>query len=43
VPEIFDYDEELGLLLVEDLGDFRLYDIQKSDIKNTTIERLLKI
>jgi aminoglycoside/choline kinase family phosphotransferase len=46
VPEIFDYDEELGLLLVEDLGDLRLYDIQESNIKKyyyrKAIENLVK-
>jgi len=46
VPEIFDYDEDLGILLVEDLGDLRLYDIQESDIKKyyyrKAIENLVK-
>ena len=46
VPEILDYDEELGLLLVEDLGDLRLYDILESDIKKyyyrKAIENLVK-
>lgn len=46
VPEIFDYDEELGLLFVEDLGDLRLYDIVDSDIKTyyykKAIENLVK-
>ena len=46
VPEIFDYDEELGLLFVEDLGDLRLYDIVESDIKTyyykKAIENLVK-
>lgn len=46
VPEIFDYDEELGLLLVEDLGDLRLYDILDSNIKKyyykKAIENLVK-
>jgi len=46
VPEIFDYDDELGLLLVEDLGDLRLYDIHESDIKEyyyrKAIENLVK-
>jgi aminoglycoside/choline kinase family phosphotransferase len=46
VPEIFDYDEELGLLFVEDLGDLRLYDIVDSNIKKCyykkAIENLVK-
>lgn len=46
VPEILDYDEELGLLLVEDLGDLRLYDILDNDIKKyyykKAIENLVK-
>jgi aminoglycoside/choline kinase family phosphotransferase len=46
VPKIFDYDEDLGILLVEDLGDLRLYDIQESDIKKyyyrKAIENLVK-
>jgi aminoglycoside/choline kinase family phosphotransferase len=46
VPEILDYDEELGLLFVEDLGDLRLYDIVGSNIKKCyykkAIENLVK-
>ena len=47
VPKIIDYDEELGLLLVEDLGDLRLYDVLDKNIKKKyyieAIEKLTKL
>ncbi len=42
VPEILDYDEEFGLLLVEDLGDNRLYDVVETEIKKQYYQKAIQ-
>jgi len=42
-PKILDYEENLGFLLVEDLGDIRLYDVANPDKKKQFYREVIRI